>query len=240
MTKKWILVFICFTLLSACSKNGSAIIKKDSPPTDPNENPELIEEENEDEVSEFIEFALPNEEVMINLEMVPILNSYLEATADREKAIKNMNMLQIQAENSEMYLLEFSCHNDFCSYLLLDQSKDNQAILVADLAKSIQSKLSPDKSKLFLQFNRATKLPLPLTDIVVIDLEQWKPLQLTNKTDDRQVLDYNWPIITAEWMDNQKIRASLPDIAEPVSDIIQEWQQSGKKTTTIELDISSN
>ncbi|MGY0692174.1 hypothetical protein ACW2QC_05180 [Virgibacillus sp. FSP13] len=240
MKKRWILVLICFILLAACSKNSSAIIKKDSPPTDPNENPELIEEESEDEVNEFIEFALPNEEVMINLEMVPILNSYLKATADRKKAIENMNMLQIQAETSEIYLLEFSCHNDLCSYLLLDQSKDNQAILVADLAKSVQSKLSPDKSRLFLQFNRETKLPLPLTDIVIIDLEQWKQLPLTHKTDDKQILDYNWPIITAEWVDNQQISASLPDIVEPASDAIHEWQQSGKKTTIIELNIPSN
>ncbi|MBT2216229.1 hypothetical protein KK120_10380 [Virgibacillus dakarensis] len=235
MVKKIVLLLVVLAFVTACSKHESVVVKKEAN-DDPNENPELVEQNNDDDANEFIEFALPEEKVMVNLKMVPILNSYLEASANRAEAIKNMTILPIQAGNTNLYLLEFSCSNDLCSYILLDQSKDNPALLVADLARTVQSKLSPDNSKILLQFNREASLPIPLTNLVVVDLVEWEQISLTN---DLQVLAFHWPIITAEWTDDQTITVSLPDVTEPVNKLLQQWQEAGKPITTVDLQLST-
>ncbi|MTW88049.1 hypothetical protein F3157_20865 [Virgibacillus dakarensis] len=239
MVKKIVLLLVVLAFITACSKHEPVVVKKEAN-ADPNENPELVEQNNDDDdTDEFIEFALPEEKVMVNLKMVPILNSYLEASANRAEAIKTMTILPIQAGNANLYLLEFSCSNDLCSYILLDQSKDNPALLVADLARTVQSKLSPDNSKILLQFNREASLPIPLTNLVVVDLVEWEQISLTNETNDLQVLAYHWPIITAEWTDDQTITVSLPDVTEPVNKLLQQWQEAGKPITTIDLQLST-
>lgn len=214
------------------------IVKKDTNPVDPNQDPEFVEEQNDDddEVDQFIEFTLPSEEVMINLEMVPILNTYLQATKNHRQAIEEMNMLRINVTDKSLYLLEFSCHDDLCSYLLLDQTKDNQAYLVADMAKSIQTKISPDNTKILMHFNRELKSPVPFSNIIVIDLEEWVLVPLEKKmNDEEEILNYKWPIITAEWADNNTISVKQPDITEPTPKSIEEWQESEKAMMNTEL-----
>ncbi|WP_099157892.1 hypothetical protein [Virgibacillus ndiopensis] len=240
MFKRLTLLFFICILLTACSKDEPVIVKKDAKAADPNEEPELVEQKSNEETDEFIEFALPDEKIMINLEMVPILNEYLYATKDRKKAIEKMKMLRIDAIERDIYLLEFSCKNGLCSYLLLDQSKENQAFLVADLAKSIQTKLSPDHSKILLQFNRETALPIPLSNLVVIDLKNWELVSLTNDTNEAKLLHYSWPIVTAEWLDNQTITAMIPTVSDPTNDLLLQWQEAGSKTTSIQFSIQLN
>lgn len=224
-------------LLVACTEE-QVIVKKDSPPKNPNENPEFVEKKNDDkeEVDEFIEFALPNEEVMINLGMVPILNEFLHATKNREQAIKKMNLLRIHVTDRNLYLLEFSCENQMCSYLILDQTKDNQAYLVADLAKLIQTKFSPNNSKILIHFNRkVATTTVPFSDIVVIDLEKWELIQLKNLTNDTKLLNYKWPIVTAEWKGDKTFSVLQPDIKEPTTENIERWQKGDKPTKSVEF-----
>ncbi|WP_188454578.1 hypothetical protein [Virgibacillus oceani] len=240
MFKRVSLLFLLLLLLAACSKDDPVIVKKGTKAADPNEEPELVEQKNKEDIDQFIEFALPDEKVMINLEMVPILNEYLYAMKDQEIAIEQMKMLKIDAIERDIYLLEFSCQKELCSYLLLDQSKENQAFLVADLAKAIQTKLSPDHSKILLQFNRETFLPVPLSDLVVIDLKNWQPVSLVNETNESKLLHFSWPIVTAEWLDDHTLTARIPTVTEPSANLLKNWQETGSKTTSIQFSIQQN
>ncbi|MFD1039043.1 hypothetical protein ACFQ3N_11680 [Virgibacillus byunsanensis] len=238
MVKRILLVCV-FLLITACSESEPTVVKKETDPKNPNQEPELVEETKEDKTEEYIEFTLPDEQVMVHLEMVPILYEYIHATKNRQQAIEEMNMHRINVEETDLYLLEFSCHDELCSYLLLDQSKDNQAYLIADLAKLIQTKISSDSAKVLFQFNRTdTSLPLPLTDLVVVNLNQWEPVALINETNETVTLDYTWPIITVEWINDTTINALKPDIEEPTSELITQWQDNGKPNTTISFTIN--
>ncbi|MFB4169522.1 hypothetical protein [Virgibacillus sp. JSM 102003] len=227
-------------LLAACSEEP-VIVQKDTKLVDPNQDPEFVEEQNEDEeVDQYIEFALPEEEVMINLEMVPILDAYLQATQSRQQALEKMNMFRISATDKNLYLLEFSCHDELCSYLLLDQTMDNQAYLVADLAKYIQAKVSPENTKILLRFNRNLKTPSPYSNIAVIDLEEWELLPLVNETNDKDLLNYKWPILAANWVDDDTISVFHPDITEPSPENIKKWQESERPTVSTNLTLNAN
>ncbi|WP_090869448.1 hypothetical protein [Oceanobacillus limi] len=232
-----IISLFTFVLLSSCSSDEPVLVKKKTTLPHSQENPELIEQKNEDEeVNEFIEFTLDDEVVMLNLNLVPILNQYLHAVSDRNKKIEEMNIQRIhQKVTNSIYLLEFSCHNSLCSYLLFDQNKDNTGHLVADLANLIHAKLSPDHSKLLLQFNRESNLPLPVTHLVVLNLEEWQPVKLENEHTDTQLLHYKWPILGLDWVNNETISVVIPDIIEPTPEMINNWQNELEITTTILL-----
>lgn len=225
------LCFVC--LLVACSSDEPVIEKKSSKPDHPEEEPELIEEVNGDEKVSFIEFSLLDEQIKINLNMVPILNDYIEASASTEDAIQKMNIERVHDTNQKLYVLSFSCNDDLCSYILLDRNNGKQAILLADIASLVQITPSPDDSRLLVEFERKTSSPLPLTDIIVIDTEKWEKLKLENETNDMDLLDFTWPLLGAEWSEDDHIRISKPEIDEPTEKHILEWEGSDQPTTDI-------
>jgi len=167
------------------------------------------------------------------LKRVPILNEYLRFINDQEKVVQEMDLIPIDLEEHTIYLLEFSCQNNLCSYLILDQSKDNPTYLVADLAKYVDSLLSPDRSTIILKFNRKTSLSLPLTNLVAIDLEQWDILSLKTQSSEKEYLNFTWPLSSISWIDKNTISAHRPIISVLTEESISKWKNSGSQTTNI-------
>lgn len=223
-----------FIILIACKANDASVIVKKEATTDPViSEPELIEEETKADDDPLIEFSLPYEQVVINLKMVPILDDYLRLIDNKINAIEQMNLIPIHSGSNTIYLLEFSCQNDLCSYLVIDQSKDNQTYLVADLAKYVSTSIAPDQTKMIITFDRHTSLSTPRTNLVAIDLENWEILSLKAQSDDHDFLNYHWPITSVTWINEQTISAHIPVIDEPSEANILEWENSGSQTTDI-------
>ncbi|HLR80171.1 MAG TPA: hypothetical protein VK119_06280 [Bacillota bacterium] len=235
--RKLISVFTMFMMLTACA-DEPVIVKSDTPSEDPESKPEIVEQENDDEeeADEFIEFTLPEEKIMINLKMIRILDSYLQTFQNRRQALEEMNLNSIDTGDKNHYILEFSCHETLCSYILLDQGEENRAYLIADLAKLIQALKSPDDTKMLFHFNRGESRP-PLSDIVVMDMKKWEPLALHYPTTEEAMLDYNWPILAAEWNDDNSLSATVPDITEPSAENLKQWKNTEKPTKEVILKI---
>ncbi|MBP1968277.1 hypothetical protein J2Z83_000369 [Virgibacillus natechei] len=233
-------------LLSACNINNEPTIIKSDNPDSSNSQPELVEDEdevqdNEEEVEEFIDFPLDDEQITVNLKMVPILSEYLNAIEDRKSVIEEMKLNRPHEKAEDIYLLEFSCQNHSCSYLLFNQAKDQEAYLLADLAKLSNVIMSPDNEKLLFKFNREKSLPLPLTNLVMIDFENWERLSLGNNTSDANILNYNWPLLKINWLDNKRIAVEKPAVIEPTSDRLEEWnQEETEERKTINMHIINN
>lgn len=232
--KKLLLLIGLLVVLSSCVNDEPAITKIEDAKISPSEEPELIEEVNEETVDEYIEFVLEDEVVRINLSLVPILKQYLSAENEREKMVESMHLERIhQQEDNSIYLLRFSCMKELCSYLLLDQSKDNSGHLLTDFAILKDIKESPEQKKLLFHFNRITSdAPLPISRIVTIDLDTWEPLSPINETDHSINNDYNWPIFAAEWIDETRISVTLPDIPQADEKSFTEWVNNGQSKTT--------
>ncbi|WP_010096852.1 hypothetical protein [Ornithinibacillus scapharcae] len=208
------LLFLFVLVLTACSHEQPAIVKVETPPEDTKEEPELIEEVTDNEkVDEFIEFTLEEEVVRVNLNQIPILSSYLHAVKDRQQVIEKMDFQHLlNIDDNDIYLLEFSCNKaDHCSYLLLDHNSENTDFLVADLASYEEFILSPEGTKLLLKFSRDTSQEYSVSNIVVIDLQEWDIMSLENDDIENNLLDYNWPILSTSWVDDESILISVPD-----------------------------
>lgn len=237
---KTILIVASLILITACS-HQPVIEKVDSKQNHPNSEPALVEQVNKEEVDEFIEFWLDEEKIMINLKMVPILDEYLSAINDRQKVIEEMNIERIPVADNNIYLLEFSCENDRCSYIAFNQSQDKQAYLVADLAKSVGTFISPDQTKILFQFNRIKSPAISFDHLVVIDAETWEPITLDSDTNDVSILNYSWPFITIDWTDNETVTVTKPAIAQPTIKFIKDWKETtNRPTTEVILHLQSN
>ncbi|MDL4842174.1 hypothetical protein [Aquibacillus rhizosphaerae] len=241
---KWIgsFVLIIFFLV-ACSEESPTITKIDSSENNINQKPALIEnelEENNDEEKELLlEFKLPNEIVTINLERVGILKNYLDGVENSQIEINNMNLLPLEIPNETLYLLEFSCQNNTCSYLLLDQGNDDgRSLLIADLAKYQQLIPSPDNDKLLFVFSRNSDLAdYEKNRTIIIDMNEFISIHITNPNDKR-FFEYQWPFEHITWKDNTTVTITIPEVLEPDSSLLNAWLQSERetKTHTIKLD----
>lgn len=222
------LIIISLILITACSHNDPIIETVDTEQKHTNSEPVLVEQTSKEETDEFIEFSLEDEQIMINLKMVPILDEYLSATEDRQKVIEKMKIEQITVADDTIYLLEFSCQNDRCSYIVFNQSQDDQSFLIADLAKSVKTFISPDQTKVLFQFNRVQSPAISLDHLVVVDVKAWEPIPLI----DTDLLNYAWPFITIEWMDNETIAITKPDILNPTNELINKWLETVERPVT--------
>lgn len=214
MQKSLGFLFFLMLILAACSNEQPAIVKVETPPENTKDEPELIEEITENEkVDEYIEFTLEEEVVRVNLNQIPILSSYLHAAKDRQRVIETMDFQHLlNKDDNDIYLLEFSCNQmEHCSYLLLDHNSENTDFLVADLAKYEEFILSPEETKLLIKFSRDTSQGYFVSNIVVIDLEEWTIMSLENDDITTNLLDFNWPILSVGWMDEESISISVPD-----------------------------
>ena len=222
---KWIPLVILL-LLTGCSGSAPAIIEKiDTVPDETEKEPVLIEQQEEEESEEFIEFSLEDEQILISLKIVPILNEYLKGVSNRKQVINKMHLERISAESHDIYLLEFSCVHDLCSYLLFHPTNEKLAYLVADIAKFSGSILSPNESKVVLHFSRFHASISNLDTIVVVDLDNWKLLSLNNEKSNDTILNYRWPFLSIDWLDNDSITIATPDIIEPTPELLTEWHE---------------
>ncbi|WP_067730098.1 hypothetical protein [Oceanobacillus damuensis] len=231
MIKKFIMISVLL-VAAGCSSNSKAIEKVDTVPLETEKQPALIEQEEEDEIEQYIEFFLNDEQVLINLQMVPILKEYLNGVKNRKATINEMKLERLPLDDHQIYLLEFSCFSEACSYLLFNQSGENPAYLVADLAKFKKMLVSPEESKVAIQFGRINNQNFETDHLVVTDLKQWKVLSLNNETNDANILNYKWPYVTVHWIDEESLNVNIPDVIEPSSQNFSEWSQLGESTLT--------
>jgi len=202
--------------ITSCSGEAETDIEHViSDPDNDISEPEHVEEEADDDVEEYIEFFLDDEQVTINLPGLPILNNYLQGSSNRKQATEEMNLTRIYSDEEKIYLLEFSCNDSLCSYIILNQHRDNPSFLIADLARLSETKISPDTSKLLFLFERDSGPSEKLKNIVVIDIYNWNRLQLVNETTADPILDYKWPLNNVEWIDDDTISVNKPDSIEP-------------------------
>lgn len=241
--KKMAWLILLLVILTACSEQDEqpAVMKEETSSQTEEKTPALVEEEmdNDEEKEKLLTFSLEGEKIMVNLEKIPILRIYMQASPNEKAAMDHMDLLPLEiSEADEMYLLEFSCQTSSCSYILLDQKEGGRSYLVADLAEFKNAEVSPEQDKLMLLFNRNQQDESYYTSkIAIIDLENWKPLSFEANVGESMNLEFQSPIVSAEWKDNKTVTVSLPDIPEPTKENIQQWLNSNQQTYPIDLNI---
>ncbi|GGM20056.1 hypothetical protein GCM10011351_02370 [Paraliobacillus quinghaiensis] len=237
----WIITLI--VLLIGCSEQTPAIKKIETNEIQ-NESVAIVEQPSEDKktdaVEKIIEFNLPTEQVLINLNQVPILKNYLSQIKSQTNAINNMELTRVDTTSRDsLYLLAFACQELSCSYLLLDTDQGN-SFLLADMSNFSSVKTSPDQTKLLFQFMRNTSdQTWQKHKLAVFDIEKWESISLKSESNISLGV-FSWPIQEIEWKDDSTVLATIPAVEEPTSQIITDWLKSDQVTREIALTLADN
>lgn len=184
------------------------------------------EDEAEAETLKFIEFDLEEENIQIDIKKVLILKEYLNGLKNTDDVISDMNLEKFEISDKTIFLLSFSCVDDRCSYLLFDENQDKRTYLLADMAQFSNIIPSPDKSRIAIIFNRTIEDRLPVNNVVMFDLANWKTLPLYNYELPYNILNYKWPIVSVDWVDEEHVSISVPEIVDLNKDTYDEWSTS--------------
>ncbi|SDJ76120.1 hypothetical protein [Sediminibacillus albus] len=240
-------VFILLFLISGCSDKEaqSIIVKSEEQPAHSEKKPAFVEMEQEGEKSEqeenLLEFTLPNEQIVINLNEVDILKNYLSIIPDRQREIESMSLTRVDIPDKDtIYLLQFSCREDACSYLLLNQQEQGGSFLAADLAKFKSASVSPDNKQLMLLFSRIESMDgveLTRDKLVMIQLEGMKQLYVAQEKNTPFENNYQWPILSAKWEDSDHLSITIPEIPNQGEKTLKDWHLSDKQTKKIQLTV---
>jgi len=180
-----------------------------------------------EEVVEFIEFDVDGNDVVLDVHKIPILYEFLNGQKDQQLDVSDMELERIPLEHENIYTLSFSCVNERCSHLLLHQDQNKQTFLVADMAQYVNSHISPDETKIALHFNRSLGADtVTLSNLIIMDVKNWEVQPITNEETEISLLNYRWPFVAIEWLDNESIAISIPDLIEPNKDSFEEWSSS--------------
>lgn len=219
------LVFLIFLITACSSNNGNEAIMKadyineDAVATAKSDDIEMEEAS----ALEYIEFTLDEEQILIDIGKIPILHEFLRIHQQPQKATQEMNIEKIELALQNIYTLSFSCNNERCSYILLHEDQKKRAALVADMAQLVGSYVSPDQSKVALQFNRHGEETIPLSDLVIFDINEWQSLSISREEMMPNIMNYKWPFLSVEWVNDESIAISIPDLIEPNKDSYDEW-----------------
>ncbi|WP_017471724.1 hypothetical protein [Amphibacillus jilinensis] len=234
-----LVLFIMSVLLLACSDNPPVIVQEEID-SSPNEGVAFVEEEQgkdpedpDSERQQFIEFTLTDRQISLHIDQIPILSNYLAQHTNRNQAIENMQLTQIdEDEFDSLFLLSFACENNSCSYLLLD-TETEQSKLLADQAEITRIDPSADHSKLLIKFERqATEQAWNSNKVMLFDLDNWN--EYTFDVDDSEAFIFNAfrsPILTVEWVDDSAFKVQIPDVSEPTIEQLTNWFNANEKTT---------
>lgn len=233
-------LLITLILLTSCStnENEGSIVKATDTIEEVLANPEAELTEIEEEFEKYIEFEVDEEQVLVDISKVPILYDFLRLQRNPARAIQKMNVEKLEIEQQNIYTLRFSCMKERCSYLLFHQDQNKSAFLVADMARLINVFISPNQSKIALQFNRASEETMPLSNLIVFDIYNWEPLSLNSDENTTNILNYSWPFVAVEWIDDEQIAISIPELIEPYKESYEEWTSTeGNSVDIVTFDL---
>lgn len=226
-------------LLLGCSDNPPVIVQEEINPTS-DEGVTFVEEDRgkdpegpNSETQQFIEFTLTDRQISLHIDQIPILSNYLAQHTNRNQAIENMQLTQIdEDEFDSLFLLSFACENNSCSYLLLN-TETEQSKLLADQAEITRIDPSTDHSKLLIKFERqAIEQPWNLNKVMLFDLDNWSEHTFTlDDSEDFIFSAFRSPILTVEWIDEAAFKVQIPDVSQPTIEQLTNWFNANEKTT---------
>lgn len=227
---KILVPLLLIIFLAGCSKEPPIIIQEATQTTSEN-SIDMIEDYTDEEQFQFLEFTLSDQLISLNINKIPILNNFLQNHSDKGQAIQEMQLIQILKDKFDsIFLLSFACQERACSYVLINTETEYSQLL-ADQARIVKIKPSPEESYLLIQFERQLlNKDWPTNKLVVFDLENWEKVFLSKDDNNMTSLhSFRWPILNAEWLSDDELEITLPDIDFPSTTTLVDWCESEEK-----------
>ncbi|WP_176140700.1 hypothetical protein [Halobacillus salinus] len=142
----------------------------------------------------------------------PILSRYL---GNFNKPVQKLQSLSFTHVINDQYIVTFACHQDDCSYLLIDFDQAS-SFLLSDLSVLTEYQLSPDQSFAAFLFERSTEDQTPTHHLSVLNLETLQPVELELQEEEQLIPrpnQFQYPIRSVTFDTNQIITVE----SEPIS-----------------------
>ncbi|WP_181349045.1 hypothetical protein [Thalassobacillus sp. CUG 92003] len=176
----------------------------------------------------------------IDLIDFPILDHYLTSNSDSDAQLNHMSFKSVGAEvNPHLYLTEFACYEDNCSYMIIDFIQEKSTLLT-DLSQFISLQFSPDQTNLALNFKKVTDR-LQTHQLFVIDAATSEKLTLrpTEHADTPSPEASKYPIKDMSWQGNEHISVTLPMVDQFNIDTLRLWAKQNESYQTSTFTIQS-
>ncbi|SFJ89874.1 hypothetical protein SAMN04487936_105118 [Halobacillus dabanensis] len=204
--RKWLL-FLFIIFVAGCNANAEA-----EGPTEvvPVENGE-IEIKAEDQTSEKekkLQLTIEEESYPFLYKDFPILSQYVHNYDRPEEKLRQLPFTRIK---DDRYLVEFACHENRCSHLMID-FKEKHSFLMSDLSTLIESQISPDQQFIAFLFER-TQEDTKKHQLIVMDLDRLTPVELEAGADHLlpKPNQYQYTIQSVTFMDEEKLKIISED-----------------------------
>lgn len=197
--------FIIF--VAGCNSNAEAEGPTEVIPVEKEE----IEIKAEDQTSEDekkIQLTIAEDTYPFFYQDFPILSQYVHNFDRPEEKLRQLPFTKIK---DDRYLVEFACHENRCSHLMID-FKEKHSFLMSDLSTLIKSEVSPDQQFIAFLFER-TQGDTKKHQLIVMDLNHLAPVELAAGEDHLlpKPNQYQYTIQSVTFMDEEKLKIISED-----------------------------
>lgn len=230
-------VMLAFISITGCSKSHTDQKTELQPSTDlPSEKKKQeVKSEEAQHITE-IQLSLDGKLESFNLDSIPLLQRYLDASVNPDIEINRMKATTISYKDQKIYLIAYSCSAKNCSYILVNE-QEQKSQLVADIAIFQTVSFSPDETKLMLLFKRPEVHGVTRDAIVIVDLNSFEQLPLRNLSNEQTTLHFNYPILSSRWVDNNSVQIEIPMVKDTSFEELYKWTNGNQSKTTLILKI---
>lgn len=193
-------------LLVGCSSNADAedtlnmnSLEGDDPP---------IDEEGAEANGNKMQLTLDGASYPFTAKDYPILSQFVHNFDQPEPQLRKLPFSKIK---EDQYLVEFACHEQRCSHLMID-FEQKHSFLMSDLSKLVSSHVSPDQQYVAFLFERTYEKEA-MHQLVVMDLRTLEPIELEPGEDHLlpKPNQYQYAIHSVTFMDEERLQITSND-----------------------------
>ncbi|CDQ19986.1 hypothetical protein [Halobacillus karajensis] len=205
-------------LFIGCRANADTEEPVDMTPVEESEIT-LEEQESSKDKEKKMQLTLENTTYSFVYKDYPILSQYVHNFDQPEEQLRRLPFSKIK---KDQYRVEFACHEERCSHLMIDFNKKD-SYLMSDLSRLVSTHVSPDQHFVAFIYQRDHDGE-HRHQLIVMDLDTLEPVELEPNGDHLipKPNQYQYAIHSVTFMDEEKLQITSddpmadPSVEEPV------------------------
>ncbi|WP_232696922.1 hypothetical protein [Brevibacillus daliensis] len=195
-----------------------------------------------EQYSKTFTIASDTHKLSVPIQQIPDLNNYFSSYSSSEKAVE---LKRIHAESFEtkdhsiFFIISYNCGNKRCDNLLLKQKGDSlQSTFLIESSIVTNFLLSPDHSKLLIQFGRNEGNLVLRSSLAVLRTDDLALLSSpsTNRGFYYETIfgqSFTLPLYKSTWIDSSTVEVTIPDLKHVSYEQLLAWQSESQKKKTL-------
>lgn len=194
-------------------------------------------------VPDRIELYEEMETLILQVEDIPTYKDYLTESDNVALEIERTQFVKIQSDSydSTYALLQYGCGTKACSTLLLETNGVQNRSMIMPYGTFQDYKRSPDQNRLLLRYAYDEGGSVKRQIIVAVDLNSMQVIPYASDSlENEYMLNPTWPILSYQWLDENRFSLKTTEISESDWDALQQWFSStNRKVKRVEIQLEN-